>query len=86
MDIADLQLLPFSEVKASIWEALNSGEPLTRYWGLIACSTFGKEAEEFFEKAGQLAASDKFPLVRVRAAGLSDSLEKPIRCRFSANY
>ena len=68
IEIADLQLLPFSEAKAGITKALSSEEPLARYWGLIVCSTFGKEAEEFFEKAGQLATSDKFPLVRMRAA------------------
>ena len=68
IDIADLSLRPFSEVKTEIQKALSSPRPLERYWGLIVCSSFGTQASPFYEQAGEIAASDKERLVRVRAA------------------
>jgi arylsulfatase A-like enzyme len=66
--IADLQLAPYPEAKIQIAEALNSEDPMERYWGLIVCSTFGTQAESFFGKAKELAKSDANKLVRTRAA------------------
>jgi arylsulfatase A-like enzyme len=66
--ITDLQLLPFAEAKEGLRQALNSEHALKRYWGLIVCSAFLKEAGEFVEPAKTLAASDKDLLVRARAA------------------
>ncbi len=43
----------------SLWE---------RYWGLIACSSFGEAARSLVERAKQLAEGDEEPLVRTRAA------------------
>lgn len=68
IDIADLQLLPFAEAKEGIRRALASEDALKRYWGLIVCSAFLKDAEEFVESAETLAATDKDLLVRARAA------------------
>jgi len=68
VDIADLQLKPFAEAKAEIAHVLDSEVPEERYWGLITCSAFGKQAADFYEKAKQLAANDPDRLVRVRAA------------------
>lgn len=68
IDIADLQLHPFPESKARIARALNSDVPTERYWGLITCSTFGKQASDFYKKARDIAANDPNRLVRVRAA------------------
>ena len=76
VEIADLSLKPFPEAREQISRALSSGKPWERYWGLIACSSFGRQASPFFEKADALAKSDPEPLVRVRAAeflGLSDA-------------
>lgn len=78
--IADLQLSPYPEAKAEIGKALNSKDPMERYWGLIVCSTFGKTASSFYKKAETLAKNDENLLVRTRAAeflgltGASDPL------------
>lgn len=68
LDIADLQLHPFLEVKERIAKALKSPVPTERYWGAITCSAFGKQAEGFSKDLKQMAASDPNRLVRVRAA------------------
>jgi len=68
IDIADLQLLPFAAARPQIDRALGSPEPLERYWALITCSAFGREAGIFVDKAKELAASDESLLVRTRAA------------------
>ena len=68
IDIADLQVIPFSEAQAKVNDALNSPQPLERYWGLITCSAFGQRAASFRDKAQELAESDGHLLVRSRAA------------------
>jgi arylsulfatase A-like enzyme len=65
--VADLELLPFEEARAGIGEALRSADPLMKYWGLIVCSSFGKEAAPFYPAARTLCA-DPDLLVRTRAA------------------
>jgi len=68
VDIVDLSLQPFSRARGKIERALASEDALARYWAVIACSSFGKEASEFAEAVKKLAKSDKDNLVRVRAA------------------
>lgn len=68
VDIADLSLVPFGQAKPQVARALDSDDPLERYWGLIVCSSFGREAASFSDRAQGLAASDPSNLVRVRAA------------------
>ncbi|MDZ8119098.1 sulfatase-like hydrolase/transferase [Pontiella sp. NLcol2] len=68
IDIADLQLHPFPEARNQLAKALYSSQPQERYWGLISCAVFGTQATPFYETAKQLAASDPYGLVRVRAA------------------
>lgn len=67
IDIADLSLKPFDESKDEIEKALESDNPWKRYWGLIVCSSFSKEARPFFITAVQLSKEDKNNLVRLRA-------------------
>ena len=67
VDVADLSLLPFSKARGKIGKALSSKDPAARYWALIACSSFGKEASEFEEPAKAMARTDEDNLVRVRA-------------------
>ncbi len=67
IDIANLELLPFKEAHDGIESALNAEDPLKIYWGLIVCSSFGKEAVEFKSRAIDLCAH-KDLLVRTRAA------------------
>lgn len=68
VDIANLQLVPLAKARSGISTALKSGDPWQRYWGLIVCSTFGKEAAEFIDTAKSIATGDSEPLTRVRAA------------------
>lgn len=67
IDIADLSLQPFDAVKADIEKALLSENPWKRYWGLMVCSTFGKESYPFFKMGVQLSKYDTNNLVRARA-------------------
>ncbi len=68
VDIADLSLLKFDDAKQKIEAALKSENRWCRYWGLIACSSHGKAAKEFFELAKTIGAKDQDALVRTRAA------------------
>ena len=68
IETADLSLKSFEEAKERIATALDSKNPWERYWGLIVCSTFGKQAAPIYEQAKKLAADDAEPLVRTRAA------------------
>lgn len=68
IDIADLSLKPFGKAKEEIEKALKSDNPWKRYWGLIVCSSFGKESYPFFKMAVQMSKEDKENLVRLRAA------------------
>jgi len=68
VDVADLALVPFAKAADGIAAALASTDPWQRYWGLIVCSGFGKQAGKFVPAAKALAAKDAEPLVRVRAA------------------
>jgi len=80
IDIADLQMVPFPEARERIARALNSKKPMERYWGMITCSTFGKQASCFYDHAKKLAAADNSLLVRCRAteflglAGVADPI------------
>lgn len=67
IDLADLQLLPFEKAKKKIAKALASSDPMERYWALINCSAYGKEAKYFYANAKKLASSDSDLLVRTRA-------------------
>ncbi|WP_221409039.1 sulfatase family protein [Reichenbachiella versicolor] len=67
VDIADWQLLSFKKVKGKLKSALEMDDPYKRYWALINCSAFGKEAAIFLPKAKELAKNDPSLLVRTRA-------------------
>ena len=68
VDVSDLSLQPFSKARGRIEKALASKDPVARYWALIVCSSFGKEASELEAAAKELSRSDEDNLVRVRAA------------------
>jgi len=67
VDIADLSLQPFSKAKKGIKKALKSEDPWQRYWGLVACSSFGEQARKFYRKAKKIKRKDKNNLVKTRA-------------------
>jgi uncharacterized sulfatase len=65
-DIADLMLRPFDEAKADIEAALKSEQPMQRYWGVMVCTAFGKQAAPLADLARPLL-DDTAEVVRVRA-------------------
>lgn len=65
--VADLQLLPFAEAQVPLQKALASENPHVRYWTVMACSAFGKDAGSLAEPVGALV-DDPSLIVRVRAA------------------
>ena len=67
IDIANLSLLPYSQARAGIKAALESGHSWKEYWGLITCTTFGKQAAECYPLAQSLL-NDNQLMVRTRAA------------------
>ncbi|MEX0320846.1 MAG: sulfatase-like hydrolase/transferase [Puniceicoccaceae bacterium] len=66
--IADFSLSPFSGEKGRLRKALSSDNPHFRYWALIACSTFGEEADSLARLISRIAREDPNNLVRARAA------------------
>lgn len=66
--VIDQSLRPFSHAEPVLQRSFSSGDPLKRYWALVACSIFNQEAAGFGETARKLAHSDPDKLVRMRAA------------------
>lgn len=67
VDLADLSLLPYKEARVELAEVLKSENPYDLYWGMIVCSSFGRQASEFYSDAKVLCAHEDL-LVRTRAA------------------
>ncbi len=67
VDLANLALGPFTQAKAGIATAIDSIQPVKRYWAAMVCSAFGDEAAEFAPQFMSIVTDDK-PIVRVRAA------------------
>ncbi|MEZ6135301.1 MAG: sulfatase-like hydrolase/transferase [Pirellulaceae bacterium] len=86
MRIADLQLFPFASVEAEIVAAIGDRSAAVRQWALIACSTFGEQAQSLAPLAQRLVEKDQHPLVRTRAAeflgliGVSDPRPVIMEC------
>jgi uncharacterized sulfatase len=66
IDTVNLALQPFSQAKAGLEAAITSDDPWTRYWGLVACSSFGDQASALVPLAKKRLV-DLEPLVVVRA-------------------
>ncbi len=65
--VADLNLFSFEEAEQQIKKALANKNPWKRYWGLIACSSFGIKAKSFLPKIQDILNKDQVNLVRFRA-------------------
>ncbi|WP_303317222.1 sulfatase [Flavivirga abyssicola] len=88
IDIANLSLENFDSVKSKIENSLKSSDPWERYWGLITCSNFGKEAISLKDDAITISKTDSELINRVRAAeflGLIGA-ENPIQVMTEALY
>ncbi|XPF95077.1 sulfatase-like hydrolase/transferase [Colwellia sp. RE-S-Sl-9] len=67
IDIADLQLQPFNQVKAELTTALHSNNAVERYWALISLTSFGFEAIKLADEVKAIMLSDTNLLVQARA-------------------
>ncbi|MDT0551856.1 sulfatase family protein [Urechidicola vernalis] len=65
--IADLSLGSFENSKKKLEKALNSNDPWERYWALIVCSTFGKQAKKFNQIIKDIANNDSERINKIRA-------------------
>jgi len=65
---ADLMLLDYELAKPGIKESLSSDDPWKRYWAVIVCSRFEKQANEFLPVIREIANGDPELINRVRAA------------------
>jgi arylsulfatase A-like enzyme len=75
LEVANLSLGEFDQVKQQLESSLQSSDPWERYWALITCNSFEQEAREFQEIIERISHSDNELINRVRAAeylGLSD--------------
>ncbi|MBI1249285.1 sulfatase-like hydrolase/transferase [bacterium] len=68
LEVANLQLVSFTQAKPKLENALASSDPWQRLWGAIACSAQGEVAMPLAGKLKDIAANDPQPVVRVRAA------------------
>jgi arylsulfatase A-like enzyme len=66
IDTVNLALLPFTEAQPQLKAALTSDDPWVRYWAVVACSSFGKEAMPLLPIVTK-RLTDLEPLVVARA-------------------
>lgn len=64
---ADLQCLPFKKAEPGLKKALASGDAISRYWALVTCCGFGKDAVSLSDEVSPLL-EDEDPVVRMQAA------------------
>lgn len=67
VDTADLALLHPAKNRPRVEAALRADNPMLRYWGVMVCNSFGKEAADFAICVEPLLKDD-CEIVRVRAA------------------
>ena len=67
IDLADLQLVPFSKAKPILEKALRSKNPRERHWGYVSALRSGPEAGVFAGSAKKAAVDDPDVTVRQRA-------------------
>lgn len=72
--VADLALLPWSEARGPLAEAMRSNEEWERYWACITASVFGQRAKSLVAEAKKLLGDDNL-LVRARAAEFLGTLK-----------
>lgn len=68
LNIANLQLQPFTKVKSKLAKCLRDKDPIKRYWALTSCARFGADASELSGAIEKIFKTDDYTLNRVRAA------------------
>ncbi|MEM9944397.1 MAG: sulfatase, partial [Planctomycetota bacterium] len=78
VDTADLALIPFNQAEKALVTAIQSDDPLERYWAYIVCSIHSNPADSVSNLARKSVQYDPHPLVKLRAAeflGLTDQVD-----------
>ena len=65
-DVADLELVSFDKGQKKAMKALQSADPVERYWAATAYATWGKDAASVAGQLRQLAEAEKVGYVRSR--------------------
>ncbi len=68
VDIANLSLESSGQKRSRLSQAINSNDPIKRYWGWISCTAGRVESSDFLLKQIQEIKQGENVLVRVRAA------------------
>ena len=91
LKIANYSLHDFNEVKDQLRKSLNSKDPWERYWALIDCSIFDKQAFEFKDLIIEIEKTDNQLINRVRASeflgltGISNPVDSMTKCLYASN-
>lgn len=67
LETANLQLVNFKTAKKRVLKALDSADPVQRYWALTACVNWGKEAAILAAKVRSSLNKETEPFLRSRA-------------------
>jgi hypothetical protein len=67
VEVADMALSHFEEVRDELLIMLDSDNDWKRYWALIVCSSFEAGTPEIVEKITEISENDQEPLNRLRA-------------------
>lgn len=92
LKIANYTLKSFDEVESKIEVSLQSSDPWERYWAIIDCSNFGKEANGFIEIAKDMVKNDSELINKVRAAeflgliGAQNPVKSMTQSLYESNY
>ncbi|WP_149274506.1 sulfatase family protein [Pareuzebyella sediminis] len=89
IETADLALLDFGTAEKGLIKSLRATDPWERYWGLIACSTFGARARSVTSLVKTISQNEsEKPINRVRAAEFLGLIraENPIPLMTNALY
>lgn len=87
VDIADLSLKTFEEVKVKLAMHLKSKDPWDRYWAATVAAGFGKDALILKDALKDIANNDVENMVRIRAAEYLGMIgETPVPAMTSALY
>lgn len=77
-DVADLELVTFEQGQKKAWKALESTDPVERYWGATAFATWGTEAKSEQNELRTLAEKEKKGFVRSRLLVALSRMGQPV--------
>ncbi|NIJ46480.1 arylsulfatase A-like enzyme [Wenyingzhuangia heitensis] len=88
LSVANLALEDFKTAKNKIEKYLNSKDSWERYWAINACTSFGKQADQFVKNAIKISENDSELINRVKAAEFLGAIgnKNPVKVMTQALY